>query len=153
MAPKKKKVGRPTAFKPEYVRIAHSMALLGCTDVQLAAALGVSVVTVNNWKRSHPEFLSSLNEGKEMADAKVAQSLYRRALGYQHKAVKIFADPKTGAEKVVDYVERYPPDTTAAIFWLKNRKPVEWRDRRETDVTSNGETIRGVIALPPEVDP
>ena len=77
----------------------------------------------------HPEFFQSLKEGKEGADARVAQSLYRRALGWEHEAVKIVADAKTGTEHIVPYTERYPPDTTAAIFWLKNRRPDLWRDK------------------------
>lgn len=63
-----------------------------------------------------------------MADANVGRALYQRACGYSHKAVKIFADMKTGAEKIVPYIEHYPPDTVACIFWLKNRRPDLWRD-------------------------
>lgn len=123
--------GRPTKYDPSYAQQVKHLCLLGATDRDIATAFGVDPSTVDNWKEKHPEFLRSLNEAKAEADAKVAQSLYRRALGFRHKAVKIFADPKTGAELIVPFVERYPPDTTAAIFWLKNRRPDLWRDRHE----------------------
>lgn len=106
----------------------RKLALLGATDEQIADFLQISVATLNRWKESEPRFLSALKKGKERADAAVAKSLYQRALGYKHKAVKIFADPKTGAEKQVEYVEHYPPETVACIFWLKNRRPDLWRD-------------------------
>jgi hypothetical protein len=62
----------------------------------------------------------------------VAESLLHRAKGYSHDAVKIFNDRETGVTQV-PYIERYPPDTTAAIFWLKNRQPAIWRDKTETN--------------------
>jgi len=130
-----KKTGRPSSFRKEYVDQAFKLCLLGATDAQLADFFGVTETTINNWKHAHPEFLASLKAGKEQADATVAQSLYRRAIGYEHEAVKIVADAKSGAEHVVPYIERYPPDTTAAIFWLKNRRPGAWRDKREHEHT------------------
>ena len=134
--PKKKsqlqKVGRKTAYDPKYDRIASRFALLGATDVQLADALGVTVTTLTNWKKAHPSFLAALKSGKDQADAKVVASLYERATGYSHKAVKIFASEKMGVVEV-PYVERYAPDATSMIFWLKNRRPAEWRDKHEVE--------------------
>jgi len=121
--------GRPTDYRPEMVEQAKKLCELGATDRELARFFQVSESTINLWKLEHPEFSESLKLGKEASDERVARSLYHRALGYSHDAVKIFADPKTGAEKVVEYTEHYPPDTTAAIFWLKNRRPKEWRDK------------------------
>lgn len=129
--PKKGKGGRPSKFKPEMVEQARRLSLLGATDREMAEFFQVSESTLNLWKIEHPEFSESLKLGKDAADERVEKSLYRRALGYSHDAVKIFADPKTGAEQIVPFTEHYPPDTTAAIFWLKNRKPAEWRDRQE----------------------
>jgi hypothetical protein len=129
--PKKGKGGRPSKFKPEMVEQARRLSLLGATDREMAEFFQVAESTLNLWKLEHPEFSESLKLGKDAADDRVEKSLYRRALGYSHDAVKIFADPKTGAEQIVPFTEHYPPDTTAAIFWLKNRKPQEWRDRQE----------------------
>lgn len=125
------KRGRPSKFKPEMAEQARKLSLLGATDRELADFFSVSLSTLSLWKVEHPEFSDALKLGKEAADARVERSLYQKAIGYSHDAVKIFADPKTGAEQLVPYTEHYAPDTTAAIFWLKNRRPQEWRDRQE----------------------
>ena len=142
-----KKVGRPTSFKPEYVEQTVRLCRLGATDKDLAHFFGVSERTVNAWKEAHPEFLHALKEGKEWADANVANRLYSRAMGWEHDAVKIVADAKTGAEHIVPYTERYPPDTTAAIFWLKNRRPDLWRDKQEIANTHTLEVNVSEVSL------
>jgi hypothetical protein len=126
-------MGRPTSFKPEYVEQARKLAALGATDREAAEFFEVAESTLHLWKHTHPEFSESLKVGKETADARVEQSLYRRALGYSHDAVKIMSFE--GSVITEPYVERYPPDTTAAIFWLKNRRPDAWRDKTEQTVT------------------
>lgn len=127
--------GRPTKYKPEYNEQARKLCLLGATDEELADFFEVHVDSIYEWKKTHPEFADALKLGKRIADANVAEKLYKRATGYSHEAVKIFADPKTGAEMVVPYTEHYPPDTTACIFWLKNRDKERWRDKHETEVS------------------
>jgi hypothetical protein len=119
--------GRPTKYDPSYPELARKFCLLGADDEKLAKMFEVAVSTINEWKLAYPVFSESIKDGKDRADAMVAQSLYHRATGYSHQAVKIFADPKTGAEKIVKYTERYAPDATSAIFWLKNRQG--WRDK------------------------
>jgi hypothetical protein len=124
-------MARPTKFQPEYVEQARKLAELGATDREAAEFFNVSESTLHLWKHTHPEFSESLKVGKETADARVEQSLYRRALGYSHDAVKIFM-PAGASEPVhAPYVEHHAPDTTAAIFWLKNRRPDQWRDKTE----------------------
>ena len=124
--------GRPSAYRAEFCEQAYKLCLLGAKDIELADFFGVSEQTLNAWKHKHPKFLESLKAGKDEADAVIAQSLFHRAKGYSHDAVKIVADAKTGAEHTVKYVERYPPDTTACIFWLKNRQKDKWRDNANT---------------------
>lgn len=127
--------GRPTLYDESYPEQARKLCmLLGATDADLARFFDVCESTIDNWKNAHPEFLGAIKAGKEVADANVVDRLYQRAMGYEHDAVKIVADAKTGADHVVPYVERYPPDTTAAIFWLKNRQPARWRDRQQIDL-------------------
>lgn len=126
-------VGRPTAFKDRYCEEARKLCLLGATDADLANFFEVSEQTINSWKIAHPEFLESIKNGKLLADATVADRLYKRATGYEHEAVKIFnAD---GEPLIVPYTERYAPDTTAAIFWLKNRQRDKWRDKQDVEHT------------------
>jgi len=127
-----KQRGRPSAYKSEYIEQAKKLCLLGATDKEMADFFGVAESTFNLWKKEHKEFSESLKEGKTIADANVAKSLYHRALGYSHPEDKIFND--NGEPLVVPTIKYYPPDTTAAIFWLKNRKPGEWRDKQDVDL-------------------
>ena len=145
-------VGRPTKYRVAMAQQAYHLALLGATDADIARALDVSIDTVGDWKHRHPTFLRALKAGKEAADGRVAKSLYHRAIGYEHEAVKIVADAKTGSEHSVPYIERYPPDTVAAIFWLKNRRPDLWRDKQ--NVEHSGQIAgTGVLAVPTSIDP
>lgn len=125
-------VGRKSGFKEEYVQLAENYALLGATDEELADFFNVNVATLNRWKKQFPEFCESLKKGKAVADANVASKLYNRAIGYDCKATKIVTYEGKVTDQV-EYVEHYPPDTTAAIFWLKNRQPGKWRDKKEVE--------------------
>jgi hypothetical protein len=128
----KPKAGRPSSFKPEYIEQARKLAGLGATDREAADFFNVAESTLYLWKHTQPDFSDALKVGKETADARVEQSLYRRALGYQHDATKIAVNA-AGEVTTVPFVERFPPDTTAAIFWLKNRRPDEWRDVKASE--------------------
>jgi hypothetical protein len=121
------KMGRPSSFRPEFVKMARHLCKLGATDADLADAFEVSVVTIDTWKAKHPDFLGSLKAGKADADDRVERSLYSRAVGYSFNSEKIFCN-KDGEVTRVPIVEHLPPDVTAQIFWLKNRRPSEWRD-------------------------
>lgn len=127
--------GRPSSYNDAYAEQALKLCRLGATDKELADFFGVSEQTINTWKVKHKKFLESLKEGKQMADAEVAHKLYRRAIGYSHEAVKIVANANTGQEHIVPFTEHYPPDTTACIFWLKNRRPDLWRDKLQQELT------------------
>jgi hypothetical protein len=118
--------GRPTKYDPEYPEKARKLFEQGCTDREVAEFFDVHETTLRNWSAEHPEFFMALKLGKAAADDRVEQSLYRRALGYSHDSVKILQN--NGEPVIVPYVEHYPPDTTAGIFWLKNRRPDKWRD-------------------------
>ena len=125
----KRKVGRPTDFRPEYCEQAEKLCLLGATDEDMANFFSTSVVTLNAWKKDHPEFLKALKAGKEDADMAVAKSLYRKAIGYSRIVEKVVG---TGENQQVVPVEIFfEPDTTSAIFWLKNRRRSHWRDKIE----------------------
>ena len=133
MADSKTSNGRPSEYRDEYAEQARKLCLLGSTDEELADFFGVVPQTIYNWQASHPEFLESIKRGKMMADAEVADRLYRRALGYEHEAVKIFQFQ--GAPVEVPYTEIYPPDTQAASLWLRNRQPKKWRDKQDVELT------------------
>ena len=132
----KKKRGRKSEYRIEFSDQALKLCLLGATDKELAEFFSVSEQTLNKWKKDYPEFLESLKKGKNIADANVASRLYNRAIGYSCKATK-FATTEGRITDSKEYIEHYPPDTTAAIFWLKNRQPEKWRDRKEIDANVN----------------
>jgi len=124
--------GRPTDYKIKYVQEAFERAQHGATDMELADSFGVSVRTIYKWKNDHPEFSQALKLGKEHADERVIRSLYQRATGFEHDALKVFLD-KEGDPVLVPYREFVVPDTTACIFWLKNRRKEDWRDKIEQE--------------------
>lgn len=145
--------GRPSKFRgPETIRQARVACGMGATDHDLAKLFAVHRDTIAEWKLAHPKFSDALKETKAQADAEVVQSLYRRALGYSHDAVKVMQDK--GVPIVVPYVEHYPPDTTACIFWLKNRQPHLWREKVAVEASGpNGGPIEtkdsnAPVALP-----
>ncbi len=124
--------GAPTKYLIKYNEQAFRLALLGSTNEDIAKFFNISESTLYEWCIKHPKFAESIKAGGEEADTKVAKSLYQRALGYEHKAQKIVLD-RSGEWKVKDYIERYPPSEVAAIFWLKNRKPKDWREKLDIE--------------------
>jgi hypothetical protein len=127
--------GRPTLYKKEYADQAYKLCLLSATDKDIADFFNVTEQTVNNWKDEHQEFFVSIKRGKMEADADIAQSLYHRAKGYSHPDVHI--TNYQGEITVTPITKHYPPDTAAAIIWLKNRQPDKWRDKIETETNIN----------------
>jgi DNA-binding XRE family transcriptional regulator len=102
------KLGAPTLYRSEMDEHARKLCLLGYTDAQLGVFFGVTEQTINNWKIEHPSFFESIKSGKDIADCEVVDSLRNRALN---------------------------GDTTASIFWLKNRQPRNWRDKQDIEMT------------------
>lgn len=124
-------VGRPTKYKDEYAQQAEKLCKLGATDAELADFFEVAESTINLWKLEHSKFSESIRSGKVLADALVAESLFKRATGYSHEDVDI--KMYEGSIIETKLIKHYPPDSTAMIFWLKNRRPGQWRDKQEID--------------------
>lgn len=138
MADDKPKRGRPSRWDDpkqaaDTLRAARKACVMGATDEDLAELFGVNRSTITAWKIDYPDFSATLKEARDERDAQVERRLYERAMGYSHQAVKIFCG-KDGQVTEVPYTEHYPPDTTAMIFWLKNRQPAAWRDVRDINV-------------------
>lgn len=124
--------GAPTQYKIEYDEQVYKLSLLGAIDKEIADFFDVTEQTINNWKKAHSSFFESMKKGKTIADANVAESLYRRACGYDHDEDKIFQ--YEGEAIVVPTKKHYAPDTAAAFIWLKNRTAKlqnSWKDRSE----------------------
>lgn len=128
---KKHPGGRPTKYNPDYAEQAYKLCLLGATNEELADFFHVSVATISNWLNVQPEFLESITQGRSVADAKVAESLYKRATGYVAPDVHVAS--YMGQSIVTPIEKHYPPDTAAAFIWLKNRQPGKWRDKKEVE--------------------
>lgn len=134
-------MARPTKYKPEFAEQVYKICLLGADDKRIASFFDVDEATINRWKKSQSQFCESLKRGKDAADAEVAHSLYLRALGYQHPEV----DLKMYEGQIIktDIIKHYPPDTTAGIFWLKNRQKTKWRDQHNIEATGEiGVTVK-----------
>ena len=147
--------GRPTKYKPEYCEQAYKLCLLSATDTEIAGFFDVTEQTLNNWKNDYTEFFESLRSGKSQADANVASRLYNRAMGYEHDDVElkvVSLGQGLGSEvQEVPVRKYYPPDTTAAIFWLKNRRPKNWRDKQE--IEQSGDIVVRFEGLSPLEEP
>jgi transcriptional regulator with XRE-family HTH domain len=141
-----KGIGRPTKYKEEYDDQVYKLCLLGATDKEIADFFEVSESTINEWKRDYKSFSESLKKGKWLADANVAERLYQRALGYEHPEDDIKA--YMGDIIITPTIKHYPPDPTAAIFWLKNRQSAKWRDKQEVDISNPDGTLN---QLPPVI--
>ena len=128
-------VGRPTAYQDTFAAQAEKLCRLGATDSEIADFFDVSTRTVYRWKLDHEDFCQALKAGKEEADARVERGLFQKATGFEYveeQAIKVKLGPNEERIEVVE-VRRYSPtDTTAAIFWLKNRRSADWRDKVET---------------------
>lgn len=107
----------------------------GKTDKQVAKILGISVRSIVYWRAKHPSFKAALAESKSIADDMVEASLFQRAIGYTHPEEKVFQFE--GSVVTHKTQKHYPPDTQAAQFWLKNRRPKKWREKNETDLNFN----------------
>lgn len=114
----------------------------GLTIEQIAKNLGISKVTFYKYMNEHNELYERLKKGKEIIDIEVENALLKRALGYKYNEVtkELFRDKETGEEelKITKVVTKeVVPDTTAQIFWLKNRKPDDWRDKKDIEHSGN----------------
>ena len=131
-------MGRPSTYDPDtYPELAKQYARDGKTDKGIAAAFGISEGCLNEWKKKYPLFYESLKDGKHVVDAKVESALFKRAMGYEYDETTTehleIGKQKTPAKKTRVVTKQLAPDVTAQIFWLKNRKPGQWRDKQEID--------------------
>lgn len=118
--------------------LVEAWARNGLTDEQIAKNLGISKDTFYKYKREYTDFSDSLKRGKEVVDIEVENALLKRALGYKYDEVTKERNEDTGELEITKVITKeVQPDTTAQIFWLKNRKPSEWRDRKEIDHSGN----------------
>nr|DAM28921.1 MAG TPA: terminase small subunit [Bacteriophage sp.] len=127
----------------------------GLTDEQIAANMGINRRTLTDWKNKYDPISLTLKRGKAVVDIQVENALLKRALGYSYKEVtkeKIF-NPETGQYELMttkEVTKEVVPDTTAQIFWLKNRRPDKWRDKRDVSVEGEVNTNNPFAGLSTE---
>lgn len=110
----------------------------GLTDEQIANNIGISRSTLFEWRKNHQDISNALKKGKEVVDIEVENALLKRALGYNYDEITY----ENGVE-TKRVTKQVAPDTTAQIFWLKNRRKTQWRDKVEYENT--GENKNGVM--------
>lgn len=119
-------------LEPEGLLKIEGWARDGLTDEQIAEKMGIGYSTLQTWKTKYQDIQDSLKKGKEVVDRQVENALLQRALGYEYTETTREYIPELGEMHVTKKVtKQVAPDTTAQIFWLKNRKPQEWRDKQE----------------------
>lgn len=132
----------------------------GLIDKQIARNMSIALATLKTWKVRFPEIAEALRKGKEVVDREVENALFKSALGFMQKVKKpvrireVEYDPKTGrkireSEKWVQVEEEIyvPPQVTAQIFWLKNRKPDEWREKNDLTLTPSNGVLESLMEL------
>lgn len=142
--------GRPTKYDPEFhVKQAFNYSYMGATIDQMASFFDLAQSTMYEWLKEYPAFSEAIKKGKDEADNEIVKSLYKRAKGYEVTELtfekvesKDALAVDDGGELTVDeqwkkkvVKKELAPDPVAAIFWLKNRRPGEWRDKVQTELT------------------
>lgn len=132
--------GRPTKFKKEYCEQAKKLCEKGFINEELADFFNVNVDTIYEWQKRHESFSDALKCGKRYSDEKVKSALYGRALGYE--SVEVKEELGGSGKKITTTTKQIAGDTTAQIFWLKNRDPENWRNNPEpTNEQGTGEAL------------
>lgn len=136
---RKRGPGKPTSYRKNYPDRAARLWAEGATDADVAKSFKVNRDTLHEWTKKHPEFADAKKKAKDAAIDLVEHSLFQRARGFVAPDVHI--STHEGRVIVTKIQRHYPPDPVSCIFYLKNRRPIEWRDRTETYI---GGTLAGV---------
>ena len=119
-------------LEPEGLTLLEGWARDGLTDEQIAGNIGINTSTLYDWKNKFPKISEALKKGKEVVDIQVENALLKRALGYEFQETRVEKSDKDGT-KIIQTLKHIPADTTAQIFWLKNRRPDLWRDKQNIE--------------------
>lgn len=146
-----KKRGRPVKFNEKLAARIIALASVSSpkplTEDEISEAVGISRSTLALWKGKYEGFSDAIEGAKSVADEMVEIGLWQRAVGYQHKAIKHFFDSESLQIVTAEYIEQYPPDTSAAKFWLQNRRSRRWRDVQKHE-HSGRITLEDLVAGP-----
>lgn len=127
--------GRPYDVNDRVKASIIALCRQGLTDKEIANELGISPRTLANWKGDSLDLMQSMHNAKAVADELVEMSLFKRAVGYTYKAIKLFQHE--GEIITKEYEEHVAPDVRAAELWLRNRKPEQWREKKEVEISGS----------------
>lgn len=128
----------------------ESYAREGLNDEQIAQKVGISAKTLYEWENRFSEIRKAIKRGKAPVDVAVENALYKSAMGFSKKVRKPIKLRQKGGTEIVEYVEEeifVPPQVSAQIFWLKNRRPDRWKDKIETAPTIGNELLSSLADL------
>ncbi len=127
--------GAPTAYRPEFAIRATGLCMLGLTNEELAARFNVDKVVLGRWMRDIPEFRSAVYDGREGADGKIVNALYKAGIGFEHDEDDIRTVSRGGNDGseivITPTTKRYPPNYAALAMWLNNRQRERWSKNAE----------------------
>lgn len=124
-----------TAYHKSFIPRVRDLGYLGASDAEISNLFGISVTTLRHWLDLYPEFAAAYDDGRIHASAKVAASMFKRAIGYEYIKVK---NTPAGTFRETVHVE---PNVDAGKFWLTNKCPEQWKMKVEHEVTGGGTTI------------
>jgi len=137
-----------TKYNDDFPLLAEGYAREGMIDKDIAAKLGISKDAFYRYLKKYPDFYDSLKRGKAPVDTEVENALLKRARGYEYEETTVEYDAavegkKASPRKIKKVTKQVIPDTTAEIFWLKNRKPKKWRDKQNIELSGeDGEPVK-----------
>jgi len=126
--------GPKPRYTPETAKLAGWMARSGLINSQIAGELKINEATLYRWQKKYPELKKALQQNKTIVDAQVEDSLLKRAMGYEYDETHVESGAAGKTTKIKKIRKHVVADTTAAIFWLKNRQPERWRDKIEMEL-------------------
>ena len=138
-------------LEEEKLTLITGWARKGLTDEQISKNMGIAYSTLRDWKKKYSALQAALKKGKEVVDYEVEAALYKRAIGYEVEEEKTYIQEIEGrtTERKEIIKKHIPGDTTAQIFWLKNRQRDRWQDRPQDYVDQSGDNDTEVqIYLP-----
>lgn len=122
-------------LEPDNLLLLQAWARDGLTDEQIATNIGINRDTLYNWKKKYTDISDALKRGKAVIDIEVENALLKRALGYKY--IEYSEEHSDDGIKIKKTTKQVVPDTTAQIFWLKNRRPDLWRDKRDIEMSGH----------------
>ena len=146
-------MGRKSLYDPKkHPKLAAQYASEGLIEKDIAHNLGISQATLSDWKNKYPVFLEAIKKNKGVIDKRVESALLKRAEGYEYEETEVIvnqdAEGNNKPARIKKIKKQMAPDVVAQIFWLKNRKPGEWRDKQE--IEHGNITIK--VKLPDGID-